>query len=95
MIKKYVDAEALKKRLGELRLVDEGDPYRVVCEEVDEMWSIQMPDRVGDHMLRDSKRICKRCGYGADKMGLINLNGDELCIACFKEEIRKEEGDEW
>lgn len=93
MIKKYVDAKELKEKLGAMRLVDEEDPYRVMCEVMDEMWSIQMPERVGEKMLRSSVEICDRCGYGADRHGLFELSDEKLCWACFKDQAQKEEGE--
>lgn len=93
MIKKYVDAKELKEKLGEMRLVDEGDPYRAVCEVIDGMWSIQMPERVSVKLLRSSVEVCDRCGYGADKHGLFKLFDEKLCWACFKDQEQKEEGE--
>lgn len=94
MIKKYVDAKELKEKLGEMRLVDEGDPYRAVCEVIDGMWSIQMPERISVKLLRSSVQVCDRCGYGADKHGLFKLLDEKLCWACFKDQAQKEEGEE-
>lgn len=94
MIKKYVDAEELKAKLAASRLVDEDDPYRAVCEVIDGMWSIQMPERISVQMLRSSVEVCDRCGYGADERGLFKLSDTKLCWACFKDLVQKEEGDE-
>lgn len=54
-----------------------------------------MPERVSVKLLRSSVEICDRCGYGVDANGVFRLMDEKLCWGCFKEQIRKEEGDEW